>query len=84
MDLLGRDLRRDHLPMGDLSAAGPRPAGPVRRWAADPLTLLGLTALMGVAGALLLDQGASDGQRAWWVPALFAVVSAGLALSGST
>ena len=52
-----------------------------RRWLADPLPLLLLTGAAGLAvsAALLPAAGA-----VWLVPALFAVVVAGLALSGST
>lgn len=58
--------------------------GPVRRWAADPLPLLLLVAGAGLAVVTLPLLGALDGTTAWLVPALFGVVVAGLALSGST
>lgn len=78
--------------MGDLNplAGGPAsPAGTVRRWAADPLTLLGLTALaatgtLAAVGAAAASLPGATLASLWWVPALFAVVAAGLALSGST
>lgn len=55
-----------------------------RRWLADPLPLLLLVGGAGVAVAALATTGAVPGTAAWVVPALFAVVVAGLALSGST
>lgn len=65
--------------MGDLST--PSPVSTTRRWIADPLSLLGLLVLVSIAvGALQLGGLA----LAWPVPALLAVVAAGLALSGST
>ncbi|USQ76330.1 hypothetical protein [Ornithinimicrobium cryptoxanthini] len=65
--------------MGDLST--PAQVSPPRRWIADPLALLGLLALGSVGlGALQL----SGTPVTWPVPALLAVVAAGLALSGST
>lgn len=55
---------------------------PARRWAADPLVLLALLAsAAGVVGVLRLTGGLTV---PWQVPALLAVVAAGLALSGST
>ncbi|WP_109472734.1 hypothetical protein [Ornithinimicrobium cavernae] len=64
--------------MGDLSTT---PVSPARRWVADPLPLLGLLAAAGgVLGVLHLGGVAVP----WPVPALLAVVAAGLALSGST
>ena len=65
--------------MGDLST--PARVSASRRWVADPLALLGLLALgSAFLGALQL----SGTSVAWPVPALLAVVAAGLALSGST
>lgn len=96
MDLLGGQLRADHLPMDRLSRpAGPEEDLPVvadaatavgapRRWAADPLPLMLLLGGAGLALATLTLAGAVTGTTAWLVPALFAVVVAGLALSGST
>lgn len=52
-----------------------------RRWLADPLPLM---LVLGAAGLLVALPGAVVGGGAWVVPALFAVVVAGLALSGST
>ena len=54
---------------------------PGRRWAADPLPLLGL---VGVVGAVLGVLHLTGGPVPWQVPTLLAVVAAGLALSGST
>lgn len=53
-----------------------------RRWLADPLPLMLLVGVVGVAVSLL--GAASMPTSAWVVPALFGVVVAGLALSGST
>ncbi|WP_151523881.1 hypothetical protein [Serinicoccus kebangsaanensis] len=51
-----------------------------RRWVADPLPLLLLVAAAGAFTVLLSPMGGP----VWLVPALFGVVVAGLALSGST
>lgn len=53
-----------------------------RRWLADPLPLMLLVGVIGVMVSLLGAGAASA--SAWVVPALFGVVVAGLALSGST
>lgn len=66
------------LPVVHDAASG---VGRGRRWAADPLPLL---LLVGGAGLLLTLAGGLTGSAGWLVPALFAVVVAGLALSGST
>ena len=66
--------------MGDLTASTAAPS-PARRWVADPLPLLGLLALAGLTLGVLHLTGTSV---PWPVPALLAVVAAGLALSGST
>lgn len=58
--------------------------GTARRWAADPLPLLVLIGAAGLAVAALALLGALTGAAAWVVPALFGVVVAGVALSGST
>ncbi|QFG67419.1 hypothetical protein [Ornithinimicrobium pratense] len=58
--------------------------GPVRRWAADPLSLLLLVGATGLAIAALTTLGQVGGTASWLVPALFGIVVAGLALSGST
>lgn len=55
-----------------------------RRWAADPLPLLGVAGTAGLAVAAASLLGVLTGTAAWVVPALFGVVVAGLALSGST
>lgn len=71
----------DDLPVVADAATGISPA---RRWAADPLPLM---LLVGAAGLVLAAgslTGALTGVAAWVVPALFAVVVAGMALSGST
>lgn len=74
-----RGLQQVDLPVGDLST--PAVQHPARRWVADPLPLLGLLAVAALAlGALQLTGTAIP----WQVPALLAVVAAGLALSGST
>lgn len=85
-------MQQVDLPVGDLGgdlggdpgAVPPGAGAPVstaRRWAADPLPLLGLLAVAGVVlGAVHLTVTAIP----WPVPALLAVVAAGLALSGST
>lgn len=54
-----------------------------RRWAADPLPVMVVVGLIGLAVAAA---GLAGGVAplAWVVPALFAVIVAGLALSGST
>ncbi|WP_256838891.1 hypothetical protein [Ornithinimicrobium faecis] len=72
---------------GDLGGVPPgtpgadAPVSSARRWAADPLPLLGLLALTGIVlGVLHLIATPIP----WPVPALLAVVAAGLALSGST
>ena len=57
---------------------------PVRRWTADPLPLLLLVGVAGLGAATLSLLGLLDGTSAWLVPALFGVVVAGVALSGST
>ncbi|QDO87120.1 hypothetical protein FNH13_01255 [Ornithinimicrobium ciconiae] len=75
--------------MGGLSSTDPStPSGNspaavsrARRWVADPLPLLGL---VGVAGVLLGILHLVGTAVPWQVPALLAVVGAGLALSGST
>lgn len=56
---------------------------PLRRWIADPLLLLGGTALVAVVLGVLALSGVLA-PLSWTVPALLAVVAAGLALSGST
>ncbi|MCK0113507.1 hypothetical protein MWU75_15270 [Ornithinimicrobium sp. F0845] len=66
--------------MGDLSTSPAAPS-PARRWVADPLPLLGLLAVAGVTLGILHLSGTAI---PWPVPALLAVVAAGLALSGST
>ena len=70
--------------MGDLgpTLGTDHPVSPVRRWVADPLPLLGLVGLAGLVLAVLHLTGVSA--IPWPVPALLAVVAAGLALSGST
>ncbi|WP_134772075.1 hypothetical protein [Ornithinimicrobium flavum] len=73
----------------EVDGPAPRPgdAGAVpvaRRWAADPLPLLLLLGGVGLGVAVLAATGGLTGTVAWVVPALFAVVVAGLALSGST
>lgn len=73
-------LQQVDLSVGDLTGAPDRPH-PLRRWVADPLPLLGLLALAGLALAGLHLGG---DPVPWAVPALLAVVAAGLALSGST
>ena len=72
-------MQQVDLSVGDLSS--PTPVSLARRWAADPLLLLGLLSL-GAAVVGVLQLG--GGLVAWQVPALLAVVAAGLALSGST
>lgn len=72
----GRLLQPHHLPLGHMSAASPEGVGPARRWAADPLILLGIVALAGLA-----TPAPGVGFVA---PVLLAVVAAGLALAGST
>lgn len=57
---------------------------PARRWAADPLPLLLVLGTAGLALAALPALGLLGGPSVWLVPALFGVVVAGLALSGST
>lgn len=52
-----------------------------RRWVADPLLLLGV---LGVGAVVLGALQFSGTAVPWPVPALLAVVAAGLALSGST
>lgn len=65
--------------MGGLSRAAVSPAG---RWVTDPLLLLALLAAAATSlGALQLTGALA---LSWHVPALLAVVAAGLALSGST
>lgn len=58
--------------------------GPARRWVADPLPLLLAVGAAGLVVAALALSGALTGTVGWLVPALFGVVVAGLALSGST
>ncbi len=65
--------------MGSLSPVTPQVSA-AHRWVADPLALLGVVA----AAALVLLLGVGRAGLAWQVPALFGVVAAGLALSGST
>lgn len=55
--------------------------GPARRWAADPLVLLGVVAIAAIALLLGVTGGAD---LPWQPPAMLGVVAAGLALSGST
>lgn len=58
-----------------------------RRWAADPLPLLAVVGVVGLVWSGSAAQGSvADGSTGllWLVPALFGVVTAGLALSGST
>lgn len=80
-------MQQVDLPVGDLGTdPGQRPGdGPAvstaRRWVADPLPLLGL---LGLASVVLGVVHLSGTPVPWPVPALFAVVAAGLALSGST
>lgn len=57
---------------------------PARRWAAAPLSLLLLVGAAGLTVAALSPVGGLTGTAVWAVPALFGVVVAGLALSGST
>lgn len=82
MDVQRRHLHQDDLPVGALT---PSEVSTARRWLADPLPLLLLVGGVGVALAVLATAtGAPAGADVWVVPALFAVVVAGLALSGST
>lgn len=76
------DLPVGHLGAGTHGSPGADvPVSGARRWVADPLPLLGLLALVGVTlGAVHL----TGTPIPWPVPALLAVVAAGLALSGST
>lgn len=67
--------------MGNLADGGSRTVSPWRRWGADPLPLLGL---LGVTGLVLVGVQLAGTAIPWPVPALLAVVAAGLALSGST
>lgn len=55
-----------------------------RRWLADPLPLLLVLGGAGLALAVLPAPGLVPAPSVWLVPALFGVVVAGLALSGST
>lgn len=72
----------EDLPVVADAATGVAPA---RRWLADPLPLLLLVGGAGLALAAAASFGTLTGPAAaWTVPALFAVVVAGLALSGST
>ena len=72
----------DGLPVVADAATGVTPA---RRWLADPLPLLLLVGGAGLALAVAASTGTLTGPAAAWsVPALFAVVVSGLALSGST
>ena len=57
---------------------------PARRWVADPLPLLLVLGGVGLVVAVLPALGLVAGLSVWLVPALFGVVVAGLALSGST
>lgn len=76
MDLQRRRLLQQvHLPVADVSV------GSARRWAADPLVLLGVVA---VAALVLLLAVAGGAELPWQPAALLGVVAAGLALSGST
>lgn len=70
-------LDPEELPVVDDEATG---VPPWRRWAADPLSLLLLLGALGIALTLTGPMTAA----AWVVPALFGVVAAGVALSGST
>lgn len=73
-------MQQVDLPVGRLSPSDEQdPTG--RRWLADPLPVLALVALTGVALALAHLGGHP---LTWHVPALLGVVAAGLALSGST
>jgi hypothetical protein len=65
--------------VADVTAEPTTGAG--RRWAADPLPLLGLLA---VAGTVLVAWQLTAGEVPWQAPALLGVVASGLALSGST
>lgn len=79
MDRLSGD--GDDLPVLVDAAAGVSAA---RRWVADPVPMLLLLGLAGLTGAVLALLGLLDGTAAWLVPALFGVLAAGVALSGST
>lgn len=80
LDLQQQRVQQVDLPVGGLSPSGDH-VTPGRRWVADPLPLLALVAVAGVALALV---GLPDRTLTWHVPALLGVVAAGLALSGST
>lgn len=80
-DLPVGGLSGEDLPVVHDAAAGVAPA---RRWAADPLPLMAAVGGLGLVVAVAALAGAVTGAAAWVVPALFAVVVAGLALSGST
>ena len=77
----------DQRPHGELPVLADAATGvtQVRRWLADPLPLMLLVGGVGLALAVAASLGTLSGPAAAWaVPALFAVVVAGLALSGST